>query len=100
MNYFDNEINILEFLKLPFEQCVTFPSNSKKCIELYNSLIDDAKFQEWVNSSGKADPPPDKQRRPDARAADRRDARTDGSPTERTEDDGGLPGEERADTDA
>lgn len=59
MNYFDDEMNILDFLKLPFGQCVTFPSNSKKCTELYNSLIDDAKFQEWVNSSGKADPPPD-----------------------------------------
>lgn len=59
MNYFDDEENILEWFRNTFEQHVLFPIENKECIELYLSLSDDLKYVDWINSSGKGDPPPD-----------------------------------------
>ena len=41
MNYFDNEENILEWLRNTFEQQVLFPIENAECIELYLSLSDE-----------------------------------------------------------
>lgn len=59
MNYFDDEMNILEHFRLPFGHRIYIPQECQKCDELYSSLIDEDKFCTWINSSGKADPPPD-----------------------------------------
>ena len=59
MNYFDNEENILEWFPNTFEQQVLFPIENAECIELYLSLSDEQRFPDWINSSGKGDPPPD-----------------------------------------
>lgn len=59
MNYFDNEENILEWFRNTFEQQVLFPIENAECTELYLSLSDERKFLDWINSSGKGDPPPD-----------------------------------------
>lgn len=59
MNYFDNEKNILDWFRNTFEQQVLLPVENKECIELYFSLSDEKKYVNWINSSGKSDPPPD-----------------------------------------
>lgn len=59
MNYFDDEENILEWFRNTFEQQVLFPIENDECIELYLSLSDEQKLPDWINSSGKGDPPPD-----------------------------------------
>lgn len=59
MNYFDNELNILEWFRNVPEQQVLFPIENQECIDLYLSLSSNERFSEWVNNSGKADPPPD-----------------------------------------
>lgn len=35
------------------------PIENEECVELFLSLSDDQKFSDWINSSGKGDPPPD-----------------------------------------
>lgn len=59
MNYFDKELNILEWFRIPIGQIMCFPFENETCKELYLSLIKDDWFKDWVESSGKADPPPD-----------------------------------------
>lgn len=59
MNYFDNEMNILEYFKLVLDKQVFFITNSQESIDLYCSLHDDTRDVEWINSSKKSDPPPD-----------------------------------------
>lgn len=59
MNYFDKELNILEWFRIPIGEIMCFPFENETCKELYLSLIKDDWFKDWVESSGKADPPPD-----------------------------------------
>ena len=59
MNYFDNELNIMEWFRNVWEQYVWFPVENEQCVDLYLSLSSEEHFAEWINSSGKADPPPD-----------------------------------------
>ena len=59
MNYFDNELNIMEWFRYVLEQHVWFPVENEQCVNLYLSLSSNENFAEWINSSGKADPPPD-----------------------------------------
>ena len=59
MNYFDNEMKILEWFRDVPTQCVCFPHQSEDCVNLYTSLTNSENFKEWINSSGKSDPPPD-----------------------------------------
>ena len=49
----------MEWFRNTFEQQVLFPIENAECIELYLSLSDEQKFPDWINSSGKGDPPPD-----------------------------------------
>ena len=59
MNYFNDEKNILEWFRETYEQDVFFPVYSEVCEELYILLKNDEKYADWINSSGKGDPPPD-----------------------------------------
>lgn len=59
MNYFDDELNILEWFQTSPEQYVYFPVQSETTTTLFNSLIDKENFSQWVYSAGKSDPPPD-----------------------------------------
>ena len=59
MNYFDNELNILEWFKpIPGEK-IYVPYENQICLDLYCSLTIEEDFSKWMNSSGKSDPPPD-----------------------------------------
>lgn len=59
MNYFDNELNILEWFQDISLQYVWFPYQSNDSMSLFSSVNNYKNFKEWINSSGKSDPPPD-----------------------------------------
>lgn len=59
MNYYDNENNImLSFREVECDE-VYFPVESFAAIEMFESIHDVEKWSKWVDSSGKADLPPD-----------------------------------------
>ena len=60
MNLFDNESTILSFYRNGFKEEVTalFPFDGE-LPDLLKHITQDSHWEKWVNSSGKADPPPD-----------------------------------------
>lgn len=59
MNFYDNENNImLSFQAVKCEE-VYFPVESSSAIEMFESIHDAEKWAKWIDSSGKADLPPD-----------------------------------------
>lgn len=59
MNFYDNEMHIIEDLRLHanFDVCL-YPYN-KDTIDLANMVLKEDFEKNWTNSSGKGDPPPD-----------------------------------------
>ena len=60
MNLFDSETTILSFFRDSFkeEETAIFPCDGELPV-LLEQITQDSQWNKWVNSSGKADPPPD-----------------------------------------
>lgn len=60
MDLFDKEAEIIEYMReTPFLSVMLAPSDSEECKKLFESLFDEEKWKEWIDSAGKGDPPPD-----------------------------------------
>ena len=59
VNYFDNEKSILEWFRNDIGHELYIPVNGEDCKKIYTSLVNNKEFSEWIDSSGKSDPPPD-----------------------------------------
>lgn len=59
MNYFDDELKIIESFQTLNDEEVCFPKESKSAIELYKSIHGVPEWRCWKHSNGKNDPPPD-----------------------------------------
>ena len=54
MAYYDNELNIInEFNEVDYQDILVFDDNGIDILKKINI------FDNWINSSGKSDPPPD-----------------------------------------
>lgn len=59
MNNFDKESRIIDFYRHTSQSNVLLCTNSDSESELWKSLIDNDRFANWIDMSGKGDPPPD-----------------------------------------
>lgn len=59
MNRFDNEDKIISQFQEVNDNEVMFATQSETIEAVYSSIHTEALWKNWINSSGKSDPPPD-----------------------------------------
>lgn len=59
MNFFDDEVKIIEKFQNVKTQEVFFPLQTENVISVFNTIYDKNNWGHWKNNSGKSDPPPD-----------------------------------------
>lgn len=59
MNFYDDEARIIESLQFVYNRKINYVNFSLKAWSFFLTLRSDVIFKDWVNSSGKDDPPPD-----------------------------------------
>lgn len=59
MNYFDDELKIIEKVQNLETESVLLATSSDEEAEVFQSIYNSDKWKDWINSSGKSDPPPD-----------------------------------------
>ena len=59
MNYFDDENKIIEWLQEVECSSVCFPIENDELVAVFEAIYNEEQWKLWINSSGKADPPPD-----------------------------------------
>lgn len=59
MNYFDDELRIIQWFQDVEDSEVSFLQHSEEAELVFRSVRDTDKWKHWKNSSGKSDPPPD-----------------------------------------
>lgn len=59
MNYFDDEVKIIEKVQYLHTESVLLATSSDEEAEVFHAIYDNDKWKDWINSSGKSDPPPD-----------------------------------------
>lgn len=60
MDVFDNEAEIIEhFQYVQSSSVMLFPEQDEECEKVFQAVNKENEWKKWINSSGKADPPPD-----------------------------------------
>ena len=59
MDVFDNEAEIIEhFQYVQSSSVMLFPEQDEECEKVFQAVNKEKEWKKWINSSGKADPPP------------------------------------------